>query len=116
MALSAPTFKTPNTRENLGDRVVVIVDYTLDDSYQAGGYAVTPASLAMSEFSFVTVVISSDIGTTTYVPQFNHVDNTIQLFQQTDPADTGGADVPLVEVADNTDVSTVKVRVLAIGL
>lgn len=98
------------TRQSIGAMWLTVTDVTPDASFAAGGEA-----LAMEDIGCDFVVY----GTIVDVPggyQGNYDRTTEELFvyQQTDPADAGGADVPLVEAA-TVDLSATTIRITALG-
>lgn len=86
---------------------------TLDSSYAAGGEAVDLEFI--DDPADATVIIEQrqpvDAG---YVFVFDEDNEKIVAFWQTDPADTGGANVALVEVDATTDLSGVELNVTVI--
>ena len=81
----------------------------LDDSYPTGGEAL---DVSGSE-SFTTLIAQSEGG---YVFSFNPSDQKLLAYRQKDPADAGGADIALVQVAATTDLSALTaINFIALG-
>lgn len=83
----------------------------LGASYTAGGEAVTKSDVG---FDGILSHLSVDPAGG-YVFEWDSANSKILAYEQTDPADAGGANVPLVEVTAATDLSAVTFRFLAIG-
>lgn len=78
---------------------LVIGTLALDDSYPTGGEAV-----AIAGIETIDKLFASGYG---YVYEWDRAAQKLEVRQQTDPADGGGADVPLVEVGSTDDLSAV---------
>lgn len=108
----------PHTAVNVDSRAedfwgrqrIRVIEYTFDDEYATGGTALTPNEVGLSEIVFVAV--SPDASTVEgYVVQYDYANEKLQVFVEEAVA-AGG---PLVEVANATDLSTFKVRLLIVG-
>lgn len=97
----------------------LILDFTPDDEYPAGGYtslgllAHATGSLAALQLTEIHHVEASGPGG--YVWVWDRANGKLKAFQQTDPADAGGADVPLTEVTAGEDLSAEEVTVVVYG-
>lgn len=87
---------------------------TFDSSYATGGESLTPSNVGMSEFLAVIPLPDAN-ALEGHVVQYDYTAQKLMVFRQTDPADAGGADVALVEVANAVDLSTLVVRVVCLG-
>jgi hypothetical protein len=92
----------------VGDLKLVILDVTFDAAYASGGESLTSTDLGVSPLFLIAEPTDG------YVFEYDKVNETLIAYEQTDPADTGGANVPLVEAAG--DLATVVVRTMAIGV
>ena len=118
--------------------VLSVVNVTLPASYQAGGMAISPASLGLE---VVDLVLASPTGG--YFFEFDHATGKLKVFQPTNLALAGAAGVAgadntivkasdtaigvsgagtaaavkstAVEVAAGTDLSGVTVRIIGVG-
>ena len=86
-----------------GIRKCTVFELAGDDSYPGGGWPLTVAQLGFA-LSVDYVQVSPSAG---YVLEYDHANGSVLAFEQTDPADAGGANVPLVEVADETDLTAI---------
>lgn len=82
-------------RNVIGNRRETIADVTFDNSYPAGGESLTAADLGLAVLDHVEAPVS----TGGYVTAYDYANSKLLALQQTDPADAGGADVPLTEVS-----------------
>lgn len=85
------------------------VEVTFDNSYATGGLSFTPANVGLSEFD--VVLISPHAGVGGYTIQYDYTTNKLLVFVEEAVA-AGG---PLLEVANATDLSTLKARILCVG-
>lgn len=97
----------------IGDRKAVVFSITPDSAWLEAGESLTTA-----DFGFLNrtdlVLIEPKGG---YTFAYDRTNQKVLAYQQVDPADTGGADVPLAAVADDVDISGVgAVRGIAIGV
>jgi hypothetical protein len=83
-------------------------EFTFDDSYPSGGEAFTADDARLDDIKFVIFAPAGG-----YVFEFDYENDKIKAFQSVDPADSGGDDTPLVEVAATTDLSSVTTRWMA---
>ena len=93
-----------------GRHKVAAVTVTFDSSYATGGESFAPANVGLSEFDIVLISEDSAAGPG-YQVKFNYTTKKLQVFEEEAVA-AGG---PLLEAANATDLSALKVRVLAIG-
>lgn len=91
-----------------------IVDVLMDSSYATGGETLTASDLGLKTVLTASIQ-QKTVGTTIRVFQYDLANSKILAFQQKDPAAAGGADIALPEVANTTDLSTITVRVTAVG-
>lgn len=89
----------------VGDRWKNLVTFDFDH------YATNGCSLTASDLGFASttdpefdVIIPSKNG---YVFHYDHTNSKVLAYYQTDPAATGGANVALIEVSNNADLSSV---------
>jgi hypothetical protein len=100
---------SPESQAGLMRECVFSVDF--DNSYTTGGKAIDFSGYYFHEIYSVQVSPKSG-----YLFSYDPVNKKIIVYRQTNPAAAGGADVPLVEVANAFDLSTVKdVRVTVKG-
>lgn len=82
----------------VGDRYVLIGTIALSGNYAVGGDALSFvarfAQTGLGEVDFVEVHPIAG-----YLFEYDYDDAKLQVFQQTDPAAAGGANIPLVELA-----------------
>lgn len=101
-----------------GAHRVSIFTITLDNSYTTGGKAWDPkANGHQGAVGYVHLMprIEAATGATTAAGRvflYDHTAKKIVGFQQKDPAAAGGADIPLPEIANATDLSTTKLVAL----
>lgn len=94
-----PATVTTNKRTKFLGMYAVVADVTLDNSYPTGGYALKPETFGLTTFDFV--LPSSTKG---YDFEFNHAANKLLAYTAVN-----------TEVVNATNVSTVKVRLMAMG-
>jgi hypothetical protein len=82
-----------------------VADVTADAAYPTGGYALNAPLIGFQFFSGV-LLGGDDSG---YIPIYNYATGNLQFFQQTTVAG------PLIEVPNNTNLSTVVVRLVIFG-
>ena len=88
-----------------GNNKYVIKTCTFDSSYATGGEALTATTLGLEQIHIIVLSMENS----GYVPQYDYTNSKIALYE-------AGADAAILdEVANTTDVSAVKVRVLAFG-
>lgn len=81
----------------------------LDNSYPTGGYSIDPSGNS----SLDTVVAGNKGG---YGFAWSRSTQKLLVYWQKDPANAGGADIPMPEVANGADLSAVTtLHALAIG-
>lgn len=96
---------------SVGNRREVIGLFNFDSSYPTGGESLTAASIGLGVLDF----ISFDQGQGGYVFDYDYANSKILVYQQTDPAAVGGANIPLVEVTNTTSLATLVAKFRAIG-
>lgn len=84
-------------RTTWGNKRVAVFTLTTDTGdYAAGGFAIPaagqPRSFGMTEYDEVIVLPGGG-----YVPEFVKSTGKVKVYRQKDPADAGGADIPLPE-------------------
>lgn len=87
-------------REMFGRFYTTLAEVTFDTSYPTGGEVINPQEFGFESFLFVHASTSGS-----YIPQFDYENNKLIIFD-------GNYDT---EVLDETDLSTLKIRVLAHG-
>lgn len=109
LTLGTPDKKVP------GAEFVSIVDITFDSSYPAGGEVLTAADLGLNTIVTVlpSVAVDPDTVDNALVVAFDHTNSKILLFWGNND---GGADGPLVEVADTTNVAAYTARLIVYGV
>lgn len=100
---------TGDWMESLGSKRATSGTITFDSAYAAGGESLTAANVGLGVIDFLELNQGED----GYVFHWDKANNKIVVYQQTDPADAGGADIPLVEASG--DLSAVVVNFRAIG-
>lgn len=114
MALSVSNTSSRLQALSLGNAKAAVVNVTFDASYATGGESLVPSDVGLAEF-YAVIPLPDANAEPGRVVQYDYTAEALVVFEQTDPADVGGANVPLVEVAATTDLSSLVVRVLAIG-
>jgi hypothetical protein len=90
-----------------------VVDLTFSNSYATNGDSLPANSALGMSHSLDAVQLCS--GAAGYVFGVDHANRKIKAFRQKDPADAGGADIALPEVANTVDLSAVTVRAVIYG-
>ena len=80
-------------------------------TYATNGVAVDKSTFGFAH-SLVTLQVDSAGG---YVTSWDKTNGKVKLYQQKDPGAAGGADIPLPEVGNSTDVSGTTFRFRATG-
>lgn len=81
-----------------------------------GVYATNGVAVAKADFDLAVMLESLHIFPSAgYVPEWDKTNAKVKVYRQTNPAAAGGADIPLVEVANAVDLSAVLFRFEAIG-
>lgn len=93
-----------------GRHKVVFSKVTFDSSYPTGGESFVPADVGLAEFDIVLVSPDSNAAGG-HVVQYDYTAKKFKVFVEEAVA-AGG---PLLEIANATDLSTLVIRVLAIG-
>lgn len=109
MAISAPTFVFPHQINYRGTQKEVVARFTLDASYPAGGYTVTPNTLGLSEIRAARATVDSP-GGSEYIAAYNRSTQKLQLFTS-----NGAAPAALLENT-TADVHTVVVELEVVGV
>lgn len=101
-----------------GGKRMNVVNITFDSSYPTGGEAVTPNQLGLQAIDTVLCFPSyaSSNPTGCVIPVWDQANKKILVFQQTDPAASGGANVGLVQFTDTASLANLTITVLAIGV
>lgn len=96
---------------SVGKSRMALAALTLDNSYPSGGYPLAPGQLNLTQLFNIDVACraTGTAATQGYVPQYDYVNKTVRIFQQT--AATG----PLVEVTAATNLTGVVIDVTMIG-
>lgn len=93
-----------------GDHQMSVASINLG-TYATGGSSFTPALLGLDQrIDFLNPGAAAG-----YEFQVDYTNSKILAYRQKDPANAGGADIPLTEVANGVDLSAVVVRAFAIG-
>lgn len=86
-----------------------VIDVTLSSSYATGGELVPALPL-----NVVAVVVAHQPAG--YVAEYVPATSLLKMFRQKNPADAGGADIPMPEVANAANLSAVTARLLVFYL
>ena len=105
MALSV----TVRERHSLGSLKANIVEVSFDDSYPTGGEALTAGDLGLTRVSFALAEPASG-----YAFEYDHTNSKLLAYYADYDA---GADGPLIQVPDTTDLNpaVAGVRLIAFG-
>lgn len=95
------------SRDKSGRRFTVTADVTFDNSYAAGGKALTPQTLGLSVIERLNAESAGG-----YQFLYDRSAQKLKAYQFDYAAAAAG---PAVEVAANTDLSAVTTRVAAVG-
>lgn len=103
-----------------GNKRVRTYDVEFDTSYPTGGESLTPSDAGLAAIDAVLphgAAVNSDGsgGTDAVAVVYDHTNQKLQAFRQTDPAAVGGAQVPLPEVTSTASLADFVVRVTFIG-
>lgn len=93
-----------------GDLFTRIVDVTLDGSYPAGGYPLTPQQLGFGLNGRVFFVASDASSTGGWFVAYDYTNSKLQVFDG-----SGAANVVMHEVANGTVLTGVVARIMAWG-
>lgn len=94
-----------------GDLFFRVVDVTLDNSYPAGGYPLTPAQLGLGANGVVFMVDPGTVSKTGgWLVGYDYTNAKLQVFDG-----SGVASVAMHEVAAATNLTGVVVRMLVFG-
>lgn len=94
-----------------GDLFERIVDVTLDASYPAGGYALTPQQLGFGLNGSILMVLGAASKTAGWDAAWDYTNGKLQVFDG-----SGAANVAMHEVAAATVLTGVVVRLLVKGV
>lgn len=111
MAITVTRVSGPHTT---GSRWETVSTVLLDNSYPTGGEALTKADLGFAATVDPTFNVIA-LPTAGYIPEYDHTNSKLLMYDQKDPAAAGGADIPLPQVGNTVDLSAVTVRVVATG-
>lgn len=96
---------------SLGNRRQTFATVAFDNSYTTGGLALTAAQVGLGVVEELQADPKSG-----YIFEYDYTNSKLKAYYQTDPANAGGANIPLIEVANATNLSTLTgVRVTAEG-
>jgi hypothetical protein len=103
-----------------GNKRVKVFDITFDSSYPTGGESLTASDLGfkkIEQFIPQGPAVDSDGtgGTHAVSVRYDYSTAKLQAFQQVDPADTGGDDIPFLEVESTDSLANYLVRVTVVG-
>jgi len=105
---------SPQSEDVWGRLRVRVATLTFDSSYDAGGESFVPSDVGLASFlAVVPLPDSNALGGN--VVLYDYTARKLRVYRQRDPAAAGGADIPLTEVTAAVNLSTLVVRVLAIG-
>lgn len=94
---------------SLGNRRMSKGTGNLGNPYAAGGIAITPNQVGLGQIDEMIIFPAGG-----YVFEYVPSTGKIKAYDQTDPANAGGADIPLAEVGA-VDLSGTTFRFVAIG-
>jgi hypothetical protein len=112
VALALTNANAQTNRDVFGRQNVVTKIVTFDASYPTGGESLTPADLGLAQIDILLVSVVSEGVHAGAVVQYDYTAKKLKVFVEEAVA-AGGV---LLEIANATDLSALKVRVLAIGL
>ena len=90
---------TVDKNHDLGDLVMARGTLALSGSYVGGGEDMSSAWTGLIPGSTKKPVDMTVHGEAGYVYEYDFANDKLLVREQTDPADTGGANIPLVELA-----------------
>lgn len=101
-----------------GNKKVKTRDVVFDSSYPTGGESLTAAQVGLK-----TIVAAiphgafrkTSDGSTAVLVSYDHTNSKLFAYRQKDPANAGGADIPLPEVGNTIDLSGFSGRMTFIG-
>lgn len=105
--------------KGVGGRAEYYGILTFGSEYQTGGLPLTfptiaeGARIAGPEPKKLLTLRANNLGG--YVMQYDREEGKLKVFRQKDPAAAGGADIPLPEVAEGTNLSALVVTFEAVG-
>jgi hypothetical protein len=111
MAITVTRVSGPHS---IGNRFETVSTVLLDNSYAANGEPLTRADLGFASTVDPTFNVIA-LPTAGYIPEYDHTNSKLKMYDQKDPAAAGGADIALPEVGNGVDLSAVTVRVIASG-
>lgn len=94
----------------IGAQRAVTADVTIG-TYATNGIAYTPAQFGLNRIDYINFQSTGG-----YLFETDYTNKKVKARWQTDPADTGGADVVFKEVANSTNMTAVVARALVIGV
>lgn len=111
MAASATIDAGQDGRSATGDVLVRRGSFNAGSSYTTNGVAITKSTFDLPvQISHLDVLPSAG-----YVCEWVKASGLVKIYRSKDPGNAGGADIPLVEVANGVDLSAVNFRFLAHG-
>jgi hypothetical protein len=99
--------------ENLGNSKFVTGTIVWDSSYPTGGESVTINDSTYDVTLERIAHMNANGGG--YVYGWDAANQKLKVYRQKDPANAGGADIPLPEVANTTDLSSLTSAFSAVG-
>lgn len=111
MALAIANTSPQNQALSLGGLNGVLKTVTFDSSYPTGGESFSPADVGLSSFYLVAVFPDAN-ALPGHVVQYNYTSGKLMVFVEEAVA-AGG---PLLEIANTSNLGTLVVRVLCLGV
>lgn len=109
MAISTTLLGSPAATGVIGSQRAGTFTVSLN-TYATNGIAFTPANFGMVRIDYMNIPPAAG-----YVFEVDYANSKIKAYRQKDPANAGGADIALPEVANAVDLSSVSTRALVIG-
>lgn len=98
-------------RGSFGNMNAVLGQVSFDSSYPTGGEALSNGDMGLSAMKFAIFEPTGG-----YVFRYDRSNSKLLAYRQKDPANAGGADIPLPEVGNTVDLSALTgVGFMAIG-
>lgn len=100
-----------------GNKKVKVRTLTFDSSYATGGESLTPSEVGLKVITECKPhgPFRTSSGSTAISVSYDYTNSKMFAYRTKDPGNAGGADVPLQEVANTTDLSTFSGRVTFVG-
>jgi hypothetical protein len=109
MALSIALAGSPTGGNVIGAQRLVTADVTVG-AYATNGVAFTPAQFGLNRIDYLRLDPAGGI-----IFETDYTNKKVKAYRQKDPADAGGADIALPEVANAVSLSSAS-RALVIGV